>query len=1202
MSAGPASSGQSLSQLTVSSSAWQSLGPLSVEVIPEAGDSVEEFALSSANTKHTLTLPPGRYAVIARRPNGEKLFRSVLLQGSSAELSFSDRLPLSPNEFMQLETNRGEVAFDSKRADQGKFGVVRGFTEQRIATLGAASEHLELKHLSASGRWTLRVWGRPGAIPPNPAEFSVEAGMSFLKVTVNSGCLAVGLVGENGIGPIVMTPPFRDPLHVTFPAECLQQPATPRYLNPSGQRAIVAIVTPGDSIIADLLTALGAPQVEHQEALWDQSWEAALKYVYMKFDDPAKALVGAHYLLRFLPDRLSLEWADRLCRIWPDVTDGPVIAGWLRLTSNAKGLKRIKAADLAKQANVMFASARTRPVTLFARTRRLLVDSAQLTRGRRRRSAEKTSPAPTDFLDYGAHAGGLEAFWGRDPFTPGDRNSSYGLASRDLGVFTLSGTTFVVDPPDPGPAVASAPVSQATAAVPAVLRETGTPAMGSIGNQAVDRRARGSMILDRDRFRKDVDETVGDRARVRKLVNDRRWREAEPDRTRAAMFAARTASIMQTPGEEAIVGDTNDLQAAWFLPAGATAREAVAYVESNNAGVWEAGSGFMISPDLFITNQHVIRDEAAARTTQITFSRETDDAGRPEPTTVFSLDPDRFARFSKAEELDYAIIAVGAKMSGAQSLAEFGYCVLSDHPDKHVLGMNVNIIQHPNAFPKMITVRNNLLTARTDRTLLYETDTLKGSSGSPVMNDAWEVVALHHYGEPFLEKTDDQGRSIPINVNEGVRISAIYRDLEAKLRQLSPAQQALLRATLDYSKQIPVGGGGRRLSPPHPSVNRAEALPLTTKETTMADSVDPQELRIVIPIEVSIRVGGTTSIAAAGPSAGVARELGAVAETPKTLKSAAEKLSIDRDYSNRNGYDPKFIPTLMLPLPTPVGKLVNQLAALRPGEVNAASGELKYEHFSIKMNKNKRIALFTATNIDGKTFLNVDRVSGEVTDGGEGETWYADPRISASFFLDQTFYSDWSNLFDRGHLTRRMDPDWGSKEEAERANADTYHFTNCSPQHFRFNESAKYWQGAEQYVLENGAIAEDSMNRICVFQGPIFDDKIDLWSDDVQIPSSFFKVIVWKGSNGARSVGLVVDQLELLSEQRKGGIKPKPAAFVNVNQWRLGIKAIETRTSLNFGDVVRDADTIKEEKQPTVGEAIVIIKSMDDLLPRPTST
>jgi endonuclease G len=248
------------------------------------------------------------------------------------------------------------------------------------------------------------------------------------------------------------------------------------------------------------------------------------------------------------------------------------------------------------------------------------------------------------------------------------------------------------------------------------------------------------------------------------------------------------------------------------------------------------------------------------------------------------------------------------------------------------------------------------------------------------------------------------------------------------------------------------------------------------------------------------------------------------------------------------------------------------------------------------MNKSKRIAIFTATNIDGRSYLNVDRDTGEV-DESEGETWYKDPRVSASFFLDQTFYSDWSTYFDRGHLTRRMDPNWGTKDEAERANADTYHFTNCSPQHFRFNESTKFWQGAEQYVLENGAISEETKNRICVFQGPIFNDQIDHWAEDVQVPSSFFKVIVWKGKNGTKSVGLVVDQLPLLSEKRRSLGKPKPAEFVNVSQWRVGIDAIEARTSLDFGPTIRNADTIRDGAQPNVGEAQVLIKSFADILP-----
>jgi hypothetical protein len=54
------------------------------------------------------------------------------------------------------------------------------------------------------------------------------------------------------------------------------------------------------------------------------------------------------------------------------------------------------------------------------------------------------------------------------------------------------------------------------------------------------------------------------------------------------------------------------------------------------------------------------------------------------------------------------------------------------------------------------------------------------------------------------------------------------------------------------------------------------------------------------------------------------------------------------------------------------------------------------------------------------------------------------------------------------------------------ANADTFHFTNCSPQHWRFNESAQFWQGVERYVLENGMLEIDPHKRLCVIQGPVF--------------------------------------------------------------------------------------------------------------------
>jgi endonuclease G len=718
-------------------------------------------------------------------------------------------------------------------------------------------------------------------------------------------------------------------------------------------------------------------------------------------------------------------------------------------------------------------------------------------------------------------------------------------------------------------------------------------------------------------FRKVVADSRDTRARVRSLVAANFRAQAEPDSDRFRRYTERMAAAKTPGGAEALQGATMDLQAVAFLTLGALVRRAIAYVEVNSGNHSDAGTGFLVSPDLFLTNQHVIPDEAAARGAQVIFDREMDEFGRPRPTTTFLLDPDKFALFSSEDNLDYALIAIGARNVGDGAISDYRFCSLSDRPDKHVIGMNVNIVQHPGAWPKMVAIRNNLLSFRTDRTLLYETDTDHGSSGSPVFNDAWELVALHHFGEPFLEHKDEQGRDIPVTVNEGIRISTIYRDLTARLDTLTQEKKALLQQALAYDKIAPSSAAPRALSPPHPANSAHEranktlapasiqALTVETpapppasepalRDAIMTDGTSGDGIKVVIPLEISIRLAPG---AAATPIATVGAAPTLMPPVPaKTLTRAAEKLTVDADYDSRSGYDPGFIDGFTIPLPAIGAGLAQQIAPLRAGEVNADQGVLAYEHFSLVMNKTKRVAFFTATNIDGTSYLNIDRSTGLVAaNAAEGETWFKDPRVSASFFLDQTFYSSWSTYFDRGHLTRRSDPTWGDPATAQRANADTFHFTNCSPQHFRFNQSATFWQGAERYVLEQGALTPGRPARLCVLQGPIYSDAIDRWADDVQIPSSFFKIVVWHGQAGLRAVGIVVDQLQLLDDARTA-VRPAGQAPVKVNHWRVAIPTIEGRTGLDFGDVVRGADTIRLRGQPAVGEAQILIRSLDDLL------
>lgn len=671
--------------------------------------------------------------------------------------------------------------------------------------------------------------------------------------------------------------------------------------------------------------------------------------------------------------------------------------------------------------------------------------------------------------------------------------------------------------------------------------------------------------------------TAKNRTRTRTLVAAGEWKKAEENTERAAAYDRR---VEMTSGHAEAVHGTNDFQPAAFLSRGAIARRAVGRVSVQTAVESCTGTGFLISPELFITNQHVVKDAAYAAGATVIFDDELDESGAPRRRTVYRLAPATLALFSDEAQLDYAVVALGERLDGIATVEELGHCPISFTPDRHRKGMPVNIVQHPEGLPKQICIRNNLLTDRLDDKLLYETDTDFGSSGSPVFSDQWDVVALHHYGEA------SGGGAPAARVNEGIRISAIFTDLKQKADALALAQRGLVERALSLWTETQPAGKRLEKRPVDPSAP-AEAFrtALQREDLNMATSVGGGQ-KIIIPLEITVRLGESGQ-AAISPTPDAAA-------APKVLRhGAAEGVKLDTDYTNRNGFQAGFVPGIKLELKDIAAPKKASIAPLHEGETIGAPGELRYQNFSVVMHKTRRIALLTATNIDGATYISIDRKTGEPSkDQPEGETWYRDSRISDSYFVDQEFYSGWSHLFDRGHLTRRNDPTWG--DFATRANKDTFHFTNCSPQHWLFNESIKYWQGIERYVLEKGLWETGRDKPVSVLQGPFFDAANDLWADEVQVPSRFWKIVVWKGAKGLRAVALVVDQTKLMSLERKAGSKPPPSDTpVDVSEWRSSIAAIETKTGLDF-TAVRPYDTAKDDL-PQVGEALVEIGRWEDI-------
>lgn len=189
-------------------------------------------------------------------------------------------------------------------------------------------------------------------------------------------------------------------------------------------------------------------------------------------------------------------------------------------------------------------------------------------------------------------------------------------------------------------------------------------------------------------------------------------------------------------------------------------------------------------------------------------------------------------------------------------------------------------------------------------------------------------------------------------------------------------------------------------------------------------------ITLTVPLEITVRlgVGGRNKME---PT------------VPNGTGIGGERVVPDRPYTNRNGYDPGFLPGFNVPFPRITSSAPGSPARL----IQPTNGEdptiLKYEHFSVVMNADRKLAFVTAVNIDGAKSRSVDRRTGKVRPGiaervmetvsesaEASETWYVDPRIPAEAQTDQSLYnSQRPHIFDRGHQVRREDPNWVPTEK-----------------------------------------------------------------------------------------------------------------------------------------------------------------------------
>jgi hypothetical protein len=212
------------------------------------------------------------------------------------------------------------------------------------------------------------------------------------------------------------------------------------------------------------------------------------------------------------------------------------------------------------------------------------------------------------------------------------------------------------------------------------------------------------------------------------------------------------------------------------------------------------GTGFLVGPDTVLTNYHVmepvIKETKKPADVECVFDFKKSPNGemRRTPVKLHPTDwhvnhspytagegqgaPDRTV--PTEDELDYALIKlaepVGSKpwaqnADSGDRMVNRGWVFVPGQAAALKSPMAVLIAQHPSGWPMKVAFDTDALNQANGRWLnangtrvRYATNTLGGSSGSPVFDLEWNLIALHHYGDPALGHEARFNQGVPAHL------------------------------------------------------------------------------------------------------------------------------------------------------------------------------------------------------------------------------------------------------------------------------------------------------------------------------------------------------------------------------------------------------------------------------------------------------
>ena len=192
------------------------------------------------------------------------------------------------------------------------------------------------------------------------------------------------------------------------------------------------------------------------------------------------------------------------------------------------------------------------------------------------------------------------------------------------------------------------------------------------------------------------------------------------------------------------------------------ASRAVAHLNYLKNGAPYVCTGFLISENLLVTNEHCVNDDAICASTKIIFDYYKDENGnilngdQYDCKQVHKVD----GKLAVSYSLDFAILEVDGAPGN-----KYGYLEFSENPVGPA--QELFIIQHPSGEPKQISyedciVKDVAIFGRdaSASDFSHRCDTKGGSSGSPVLDEDLNVVGLHHLGFYKGTKMEDRNRAV----------------------------------------------------------------------------------------------------------------------------------------------------------------------------------------------------------------------------------------------------------------------------------------------------------------------------------------------------------------------------------------------------------------------------------------------------------